>query len=127
MNRKIIFRGKSIKNGKWYRGDLRQLAFGETRIVYGGCLSEAVEPNSVGQYTGLKDKNAKEVFEGDIIAHKGKIIGHIVGGVRGYCYDVIYKHPITESSWALYSVITYDYKGDVEVIGNMYDNKDLLL
>ena len=126
MNRKIIFRGKSIKNGKWYQGDLRQLAFGDTHIVYDECLSEAVDPNSVGQYTGLKDKNGKEIFEGDILGHDGKVVGHIVGGVRGYCYDVIYKQPAPEHDWSLYGVVVNDFGCDVEVIGNVFDNKDLL-
>lgn len=86
-----------------------------------------VDPDSVGQYTGLKDKNGKEIFEGDILAHDGKVIGHVVGGVRGYCYDVIYKNPRYDPSWSLYGTVVNDYKGNVEVVGNVIDNHDLLI
>ena len=79
------------------------------------------------QYTGLKDANGKYVYEGDVLGSKKKIIGHIVGGVRGYCYDVIYAKPLSngETRWSLYSTITDDYK-DAEVIGNIYENPELL-
>lgn len=127
MKRKIIFRGKNTQNGKWYHGDLRQLSFGETHIVYSECISAPVDSESVGQYTGLKDKNGKEIFEGDILAHDGKVIGHVVGGVRGYCYDVIYKNPRYDPSWTLYGTVVNDYKGNVEVVGNVIDNNDLLI
>lgn len=55
------------------------------------------------------------------------VIGHVVGGVRGYCYDVIYKNPRYDPSWSLYGVVVNDYKGNVEVVGNVIDNNDLLI
>lgn len=121
MKRKIEFRGKSVDNHKWYIGNLVQFYDGRCFVGY-----TDVYPDSVGQYTGLNDKNGKEIFEGDILAHDGKVIGHIVGGVRGYCYDVIYKNPRYEPSWSLYGVVVNDYKGNVEVVGNVIDNHDLL-
>ena len=126
MKHKIVFRGKSLDNNKWYNGDLRQFSDGKVFIAYKNFAMVRVDPDSVWQYTGLKDKNGKEIFEGDILAHDGKVIGHIVGGVRGYCYDVIYKNPRYEPSWSLYGVVVNDYKGNVEVVGNVIDNHDLL-
>lgn len=127
MKHKIVFRGKSLDNNKWYNGDLRQFSDGKVFIAYKNFAMVRVDPDSVGQYTGLKDKNGKEIFEGDILAHDGKVIGHVVGGVRGYCYDVIYKNPRYDPSWSLYGVVVNDYKGNVEVVGNVIDNNDLLI
>lgn len=127
MKHKIVFRGKSPDNNKWYNGDLRQFSDGKVFIAYKNFAMVRVNLDSVGQYTGLKDKNGKEIFEGDILAHDGKVIGHVVGGVRGYCYDVIYKNPRYDPSWSLYGTVVNDYKGNVEVVGNVIDNHDLLI
>lgn len=127
MKHKIVFRGKSPDNNKWYNGDLRQFSDGKVFIAYKNFAMVRVNLDSVGQYTGLKDKNGKEIFEGDILAHDGKVIGHVVGGVRGYCYDVIYKNPRYDPSWSLYGTVVNDYNGNVEVVGNVIDNNDLLI
>lgn len=127
MKHKIVFRGKSLDNNKWYNGDLRQFSDGKVFIAYKNFAMVRVNLDSVGQYTGLKDKKGKEIFEGDILAHNGKVIGHVVGGVRGYCYDVIYKNPRYDPSWSLYGTVVNDYKGNVEVVGNVIDNHDLLI
>lgn len=127
MKHKIVFRGKSLDNNKWYNGDLRQFSDGKVFIAYKNFAMVRVNLDSVGQYTGLKDKNGKEIFEGDILVHDGKVIGHVVGGVRGYCYDVIYKNPRYDPSWSLYGTVVNDYKGNVEVVGNVIDNHDLLI
>lgn len=127
MKHKIVFRGKSLDNNKWYNGDLRQFSDGKVFIAYKNFAMVRVDSDSVGQYTGLKDKNGKEIFEGDILAHNGKVVGHVVGGVRGYCYDVIYKNPRYDPSWSLYGVVVNDYKGNVEVVGNVIDNHELLI
>lgn len=127
MKHKIVFRGKSLDNNKWYNGDLRQFSDGKVFITYKNFAMVRVNLDSVGQYTGLKDKNGKEIFEGDILAYDGKVIGHVVGGVRGYCYDVIYKNPRYDPSWSLYGTVVNDYNGNVEVVGNVIDNNDLLI
>lgn len=84
--------------------------------------------DTIGQFTGLYDKNGKEIYDGDIIAVNGMQIGYIVGGVRGYCYDVIYTPAKSngEKAWPLYSVVTIDYPNKCEVIGNIHDNPGLL-
>lgn len=59
----------------------------------------------------------------DILAHNGRVIGHVVDGVRGYCFDVVYADPVSTSTWSLYGVVVNDYKGDVEIVGNIHDNQ----
>ena len=133
--RTIKFRGKRPDTMEWAVGSLVECYNGKTGIVSMTKYSEEngikaiideVSPDTIGQYTGLKDKNGKEIYEGDIIAHNDRVIGHIIGGVRGYCYDVIYKQPAPEKDWSLYGVVIQDYDGEVEIIGNRFDNPELL-
>jgi len=134
MNREIKFRGKSISTGKWLYGCLLKNEEGKFAVVKpfkvnmdNECSCCEVDEETIGQFTGLKDKNGKEIYEGDILASEGKVIGWVQGGVRGYCYDVVYiDHPQWEKRWSLYGTVVNDYPGKLEVIGNIYDNRELL-
>ena len=132
MNRVIKFRGKRLDNGAWETGCvviLRQGLRDEEWFISDKMTGyhTPVSRNTVGQFTGMKDKNGKEIYEGDILGAKGKVIGWVKGGVRGYCYDVVYvNHPAGESRWTLYATVKDDYTEQIEVVGNIYDNPELL-
>lgn len=120
--RTIKFRGKR-PDGSWNYG--RSIRFKQNSKVY--IQGASVDPQTVGQFTGLFDKNGKEIYDGDILGTSDKVIGYVKGGVRAYCYDVIYiKHSAGEKRWPLYSTIVDDYPDKLEVISNVYDNPELL-
>ena len=75
--RTIKFRGKRIDNGKWVYGDLeynraKNIARIHTYDEEGEYLMQhSVDPSSVSQFTGLLDKNGKEIYEGDVVLQRG--------------------------------------------------------
>lgn len=132
MKREIKFRGKRLDGQGWAFGSYieAELQNGIAHEIIPYKRGEPVvevDPDTVGQFTGVKDKNGMRIFEGDVLGVGGRIIGWVQGGVRGYCYDVVYvNHPKGEERYSLYATATYDYRDRLGVVGNIYDNPDLL-
>ena len=131
--REILFRGKRTDNGEWVYGDLIRDCICNTTVQYIGYYLYgevadtenddvvSVIPETVGQYTGLKDKNGKKIFEGDILDY----------------FDTLYI-----VSWSdnllTYIVTSADEKKEylfylnkanmdcVYIVGNIHDNPELL-
>ena len=129
--RDIRFRAKAVGSGRWLYGDLVWTGdFHSIPAIFEEHLTDkdgaiTAKASTLGMNTGLHDKKGTEIFAGDILAHDGKVIGHVVDGVRGYCFDVVYDKPVETLTWSLYDVVKRLY-GNVEIVGNIYDNPDLL-
>jgi uncharacterized phage protein (TIGR01671 family) len=122
MNREIEFCGKSIIDKKWIYGFL---SYSDNEDVYYIGVQELMTPvitESVGQYTGLKDKNGKKIFEGDLISSPNwnPSTYKVMFQDGEFCFVSLNERekPYTNS-------IHYASK-DFEVIGNIHDNPELL-
>ena len=132
--REIIFRGKRADNGKWVYGSLLIDPDLEYYNIIGfnyynsedGLereeFTEEVIPETVGQYTGLKDKNGTKIFEGDIVEgldYTQEDEGCGIVGFNDGAFEVSGNNCVGtfhENYWGT----------DFEVIGNIYDNIELL-
>ena len=118
--REIIFRGKA--GAKWVYGDLWHLNDGRATVRKDGELFPyEVIPETVGQYTGLKDKNGKKIFEWDIVKVKSWYVVVFEDGAFGLkAYNKIKPVPLMGH---------INFEGvmrEIEVIGNIHDNPELL-
>lgn len=127
--REILFRGKKRDNGEWAYGDLCQVLPGcecKFNLIFSQeecATSSIVLPETVGQSTGMIDKNGRKIFEGDIL--KGKFKNYAVwfdNNEKAYVYGSSYQGGYIHS-FATY--LSGDFK-PLEVIGNVHDNPELL-
>ena len=137
--REILFRGKRMDNGEWVEGwyqpettikywDGKQETIGVTisyKVEDGFLEDTLVDPSTIGQYTGLTDKNGERIFEGDIvktsdITHEGVI------QIPGESFEIAMR----KGCWVMVCGQNWDFLETnyryVEVIGNIHDNKSLL-
>lgn len=121
--REILFRGRR-KNGdkRWVKGDLIHGRASYVGIMNRDCLgtSYEVDPETVGQYTGLHAYNGKQVFEHDIVKVYGSLDEiSFIGVVKYFDGSFCICDP---DFWVHCHLMSQD----VEVIGNIYDNPELM-
>ena len=132
--REILFRGKGdtkYNDGDWYEGFLIKDSDGDYQIFFCGGIRRTVVPETVGQYTGLTDKNGVKIFEGDIIKDtKDNDELLVVEGSTAFGFDFRYINDAEEDAYATaFDVGISDdntYLTSAVVIGNIYDNSGLL-
>lgn len=130
--REILFRGKRVDNGEWVYGYYVRtseenadysLFLKDWIYDYEGWCRYNVIPETVGQYTGLKDKNGVKIFEGDVLhwkLHSGRYVGYENGSFR--------KIPLSNIQRINWRHYTLQQEGldTWEVIGNIHDNPELV-
>ena len=130
--REILFHGKRADNGEWVEGDLLQIKYYnkpiiECKIMPQTPVSSAypVLSETVGQYTGLTDKNGKKIFEGDIVecwSEGVKACGTVQQRIDGLW--IIYPAWQKRIMWGLCP--DNDGNTTVEIVGNIHDNPELM-
>ena len=122
--RTIKFRGKRIDNGEWVYGAFYPIKDERVYFIINNCQSIDFDDNStffngykvhkksVGQFTGLHDKNGKEIYEGDIVTD----------GVGKY--KIIYDLKL--AGYQPYCIFRDDPENYCEVIGNIFENPEIL-
>lgn len=147
--RDILFRGKDPDDGRWYTGNY--MALSETTYCFSSDydlhpdntkhyivfdqmtdwglpnrhMQATVDPNTVGQFTGQTDKNGKRIFEGDIVKFKRT---DALGWTRSRIGKVLYYDNLPIFYILATTGDAWDWVvcEEIEVVGNIYDNPELL-
>ena len=118
MNRTVLFRGKRVDNGEWVEGCYCE---GATRhcisVGLPACQHFDIEPETVGEWTGLTDKNVQKIFEDDILKVTTRNSATIC--------KVVFQDGCFVGMEEDGGECDFRYLIGVEVIGNVYDNPDL--
>ena len=123
--REILFRGKTLDGGRWIDGDLRHWPSGAVGICDRATnMTIKVDPETVGQYTGVTDKHDMKIFEGDVVSglflYALPINGVVTfkDGAFGLCW--------MRGGWKEFTAFTSMCNVTYEVIGNIHDNHELM-
>lgn len=146
--REILFRGKRTMNEEWVEGYYSKYSYehGQGDFICDADFDYTVYPESVGQFTGLTDKNGKRIFEGDIVAFyffdkgtKNTRTMLIEWIESGFCMKELFRDYRLAKDFSIITEKIYTYRGEikqgvyisnntyfVEIIGNIHDNPELL-
>lgn len=131
--REILFRGKALKTSEWVFGFVqkKQVIGGVNWLIHEDLRASTayhapivINPSTIGQYTGLKDKNGNKIFEGDILK--------LISDNEISYYDVVYSE--ADCRWIIRQNGLFQYQDVLDkfverymtVAGNIYDSPELL-
>ena len=146
MKHEIKFRGKCFNNGLWIDGDLitsltpkgKMTKCPAIHTTYGTIGTFFVQSETVGQYIGLRDKHGKEAYIGDIVRFTPKVLNIIGSGYVKTDYELLAVIDTDEYNHSILCILHdkgrfkkgefYHIEGVLngEIIGNQYDNHELL-
>lgn len=120
--REILFRGKTEEANRWIFGDLEHDSDGDVQILgTHSVFARSVDPETVGQFTGLTDKNGKQIFEGDICRNGD--FTYLISWIASQ-YTWAGLNLKTKRKTSIYGIINR-YGNKFVIIGNRYDNPEL--
>ena len=133
--REIIFRGKRIDNGEWVCGCLTIYSNRTSYITVDLIENEIheVHPETVGQFTGLLDKNGKRIFEGDRLStliKRGELVGRFTLKDPGQYLEGVVTWNLEQCRYELifdeneFDIVSQEFgwmREDIEIIGNIHD------
>ena len=142
MTREILFRGKRVNNGEWVEGSYwysrrsntyQHFVFDDEGVWVG------VDPNTVGRFTGLTDRNGVKIFEGDIVRWHDNTELSVGGQIAEVCFgkyrdaDSVFDDIFPLGFYIRFSdkncvTISWldEYKNYFDIIGNIHNNPELL-
>lgn len=124
--REIKFRGKRLDNGEWLYGSLLVSHFKDdkkeryfiTQFSGNYTFEHEVDPATVGQYTGLKDKNGREIYEEDILFDESGVYAVVCYSMGTFCVDFGEGFDLQYFTDGIHEIC--------DVVGNIHDNPELL-
>lgn len=121
--REILFRGKRLDNGEWVLGDLHHRGREVVITSYYTKTYATVDPATVGQFTGLDDKNGRRIFEGDLCLCDRHINDSFDKTVFEISFDPLRGYYGESNLGNEFDADSFEM---CEVIGNIHDNPELL-
>ena len=125
LRRKHLYRAKRERDGQWVFGDLSTIDVHHACVIReAGVIVHSVEPKTVGEFTGLQDKDGRDIYEDDVIRRDGDSYAMGYVSYSEGMFEVVYRRGMSSAPDPL-----RDIHGDgppIVVDGNLHDNPNLL-